>query len=65
MIVNVYILMQPGADRPYVSTTPPHKELAEKPGTKLWRAEIEVPGFDRVDGVLAVSADSILPATLG
>lgn len=57
MIVNVYILMVPGGDRPYVSTTLPSEALQRTPGTKLFLAPVELPGFDRgVDGVVQVKA---------
>jgi hypothetical protein len=57
MIVNVYILMQPGADRPYVSTHPPSEEFQQaEPGMKLFVALVDLPGFDKVDGVVQATA---------
>jgi hypothetical protein len=54
MIVNVYIVMRPGGDRPYVSTflAP---SLIKEPGTQVFLAEVDVPGFKQVDGIIRVA----------
>lgn len=55
MVVNLWIIMSPSADRPYVSTTPPtperYKELRAK-GCKVYRADVLVPGWHIQDGVV-------------
>jgi hypothetical protein len=51
MIVSVYLVAQPGADRIYVSTSPP-LTLRREPGTRVFRADIELPEYGFVDGVI-------------
>ena len=65
MNVPVYITMCPGYDRPFVSTSPPHEALEKKPGMKVWRVDVEVPGFDKVDGVIRAVATAINSAARG
>jgi len=52
MIVPVFLVAQPGADRIYVSTSPP-LTLERKPGTRVFRADVELPEYGFVDGVIA------------
>lgn len=56
MIVPIYVLMQPGADRPYVTTFMPSEECQKKPGTKLFCVMADLPGFSKIDGVVQAEA---------
>jgi hypothetical protein len=42
---QLYVIMQPGADRPYISHTPP-TEFQKKPGAKVFDFVLDIPGFD-------------------
>lgn len=65
MIVPVYITMEDGADRPYVSSTPPSKERKDalkKRGAVVYLAEVLVPGFRLHDykvQAIAVEIDEV------
>lgn len=59
MIVPIYVLMQPGADRPYVSTFMPGAECQQKPGTKLFVVVADLPGFSKVEGVVQATATEL------
>lgn len=62
MIVNIYITMIPGADRPYVGTVPPAPSFTERAaGTKVFRAEVELADYDKVDGVISSVPAKLLP----
>lgn len=49
MVVQVYIILEHGADRPYFSHTPP-TDYQRKPDSKVYHAEINIPEFAQVDG---------------
>jgi hypothetical protein len=51
MIVNGYLILEPGADRPYFSHTPP-TAYQRKPGAKVYVFSLNVPDFMEVDGVI-------------
>lgn len=51
MIVRVYMILEPGMDRPGFSHTFPH-EYKKKPGAKVYSVDISVHDFDKVDGKL-------------
>jgi hypothetical protein len=59
MLVNVWLVAQDGADRIYVSTSPPPQELEKLKPTKVFRAEVEIPGYDKVDGVIRLTAEPV------
>lgn len=50
-----YVFCEPGMDRPCFSHTPPsdaQMKRFEALGTKVFKGEVDLPGFERVDGVL-------------
>jgi hypothetical protein len=49
MILQVYVIMEPGADRPYFSHTPP-TEYQRKDGAKIYLFEGNIPEWFIVDG---------------
>lgn len=49
MIVQVYIVMHPGGDRPYFTHDPP-TEYQKKDGAKVYLAEVNIPEWFLVDG---------------
>jgi len=50
MRIDIYVILEPGADRPYLSTTPPVGYAKTKPGAKIFVIEAELPDFVEVDG---------------
>ena len=50
MIVDVYIILSPNGDRPYVSTIPPspaRKEALDKQDCEVFKAEVLITGWKR------------------
>jgi len=45
MKAPLYVITQPGADRPYFSHTPP-EETQKKPGAKVFEFLLDLPGFE-------------------
>jgi hypothetical protein len=63
MLVPIYMTLAPGADRPYVSTTPRPAGLPTPPGWKFFRVDVELPGFDMLEGqIVAVATPVDQPA---
>jgi hypothetical protein len=58
MIQSVYLIVEPGADRVFVSSRPPN-DYVRKPGSKVFLANVDLPGVEIVDGVVAVLAEEI------
>ncbi len=61
MVVDAWVTVVPGADRPYFSSWPPsedRKRLINEKGGKVFRLKVCLPGFERCDdGVLALVAE--------
>jgi len=55
MIVRVYLVLEPGMDRPCLSHSYPH-EYKKKPGAKIYSLDISIHDFDKVDGKLIAIA---------
>jgi len=55
MIVNVWLIIDPKYDRPFVSTRPPVATLERSPETKVLRYELFVPEPAPVDAILAAT----------
>jgi hypothetical protein len=55
MKVCGYLIMEPGADRPYFSHNPP-TAYWPKEGSKVFSFELDVPGFEKVDGAIRTIA---------
>lgn len=53
MIVNLWMVLAPGADRPYVSTSEP-KTLERKEGMRVLQYELVVPDTVPVESVQRV-----------
>jgi hypothetical protein len=49
MLVQIYIILEPGADRPYFSHTPP-TNYQKKNGAKTYLVEANIPEWAHVDG---------------
>ena len=62
MLVDGYLILEPGADRPYFSHTPP-TEYQKKPGAKIYSFSLFVPDFIEVDGHVEVVAKPLPPET--
>jgi hypothetical protein len=61
MIVHVYLILSPGGDRVYSQTKPPPKHFVDSlkkkdPDTKIYRADILIPGWRIEDEVLQAIA---------
>lgn len=52
MIVTGYLILEPGADRPYFSHSAP-TDYQKKPGAKVYSFQLDVPNFIEVDGRIA------------
>lgn len=61
MKVTGFLIMEPGGDRPYFSHTMP-AEYQRKPGSKIFLFCLDVPGFEKVDGVIQASASEVVDA---
>lgn len=61
MHVDGYLILEPGADRPYFSHTPP-TEYQKKPGAQIYAFTLVVPDFVKVDGRIEAVATPI-PST--
>jgi hypothetical protein len=59
MIQNVYLIVEPGADRVYVSGSYPDSFVRTKPGTRVFLAHVELPGAEVVDGKIALTGQEI------
>lgn len=46
----------------YVSGTPPATYVASKPGSRVFRADVELQGIEPVDGVLKLTAAEVMLA---
>ena len=57
MVVSVYLVAYPGADRIYTTT---HLPTHQPPGCKIFRADVELPGFAHVEGKVAVVAEELV-----
>ena len=60
MVVEVWIVIMPNADRPFTRTMPPTKELMEKwssEGARFFRLSGEVPDRSPFDGTYTKDSD--------
>jgi hypothetical protein len=55
VIVPIYIIFEPGADRPYFSHDPP-TNYQKKEGAKIYVVEANIPEFAHVDGRITAMA---------
>jgi hypothetical protein len=55
MKVCGYLIMEPGADRPYFCHNPP-TEYQRKPGAKVYAFSLDIPDFIELDGRIATNA---------
>lgn len=59
MIVPIYIIMEPGADRPYFSHDPPTEYMLgahKKEGVKVYVVEANIPEWAHIDGRITAMA---------
>lgn len=60
MLLTVYIHVVPGWDRPFVTLNPPtNPQDFEAKGGKLFLIEAELPGFEKIDGVVRTRATPV------
>lgn len=57
MIVNGYLILEPGMDRPCFAHDATHYK--KKPGAKVFSFALDVPDFEVVDGRLAAVASPV------
>jgi hypothetical protein len=68
MIIQAWIIMCTGADRPYVSTHPPspeRKKALNEKGCKIYRADVLIPGWRVEDGVVQALAAEVEDESAG
>lgn len=58
MKISVYVVVTPRADRPYVATFYP-EDLARTGGTRVYRADLDLPDAGPVDGVVEAVAERV------
>jgi hypothetical protein len=63
MIQSVYLVVVPGADRVFVTGHYPESFVKTHPKSKVFRADVALPGIDKVDGKLELTAEEIAIAT--
>lgn len=63
MIVNGYLIFEPGMDRPCFAHDPSHYK--KKPGAKVFSFAVVVPDFELVDGHLAAVATPVEQEDVG
>ena len=60
MIIDAWVTVVPGGDRPYFSSWPPspeRKKLINDKGGKVFKLEVAIPGFEATeDGYIALVA---------
>jgi hypothetical protein len=59
MKVQGYLILEPGADRPYFAHNPP-SEYQRKPGAKVYDFVLDIPDFCEIDGRITATA-SLIP----
>jgi hypothetical protein len=59
MVIAGYLILEPGADRPYFSHTFPGVYL-KKPGAKVYSFELYVSEFELVDGHITAVAKPLV-----
>ena len=60
MFQPVYLVVEPGSDRVYVSGKFPAQYVKTKPGAKLFQVLVELKGVEPVDGTLRVTAEEVV-----
>ncbi len=55
MKVQAFLIMEPGADRPYFSHTEP-TDYQKKLGARVYSFTLDVPSFEKVDGRIEATA---------
>lgn len=58
MTVKGYLILEPGADRPYFSHSFP-TEYQKKSGAEIYVFELSVPRFHAIDGRIAAVAELV------
>ncbi len=58
MLVPLFLTMAPGWDRPFVSTKYPDS-AAVNPEWSVFSVEVELPGFEKIDGVIRAVATPV------
>lgn len=58
MIQDVYLVVRPGADRVYVSSSYP-EALSRMDGARVFNVRVGLPGVEKVDGVLQLIAEEV------
>ncbi len=62
MKVDLYLILEPGADRPYICHHYP-RSYVPKEGAKIFQVGIDVPGFEMHERVIQIAPTSIVELT--
>jgi hypothetical protein len=65
MYIDGYVIVEPGGDRPYFCLAYPASYLATgaKPGAKVFSFRLDVPGFEKIQGVIQLTPTDIVELT--
>jgi hypothetical protein len=58
MLINAYLILEPGADRPYFCHQFPTSYTPE-PGAKVFSFTLDVPGFEKKNGVIQLEVKDV------
>jgi hypothetical protein len=62
MHVQLYLILEPGADRPYICHHYP-ESYPLKEGAKVFEVELDVPGFEMHERVIQIAPTSVVELT--
>jgi hypothetical protein len=65
MIQSVYLVVVPGQDRVFVTGHYPESFVKTHAKARVFRADVDLPGIDKVDGKLELTAEEITIAKPG
>ena len=61
MYVDGYLILEPGADRPYFCHHYPSEYVAtRKPGSMVFSFRLDVPGFEKVEGIIQLTPTDVV-----
>jgi hypothetical protein len=61
MVVDAYLILEPGADRAYFCHNFPLEWFASRPvGSRVFSFRLDVPGFEKVEGVIQLTPTDVV-----
>lgn len=63
MLIEAYVILEPGADRPYFCNHIPETYVASRPGARVFSFRLEVPGFESIRGIIQLTPTDIIELT--